>query len=517
MNSPFSIADHLPGLQREQPASAWIHTTSVTGPYGITASVKDFDEVLDWQEHRRELTQGYYRLIHPPQVQAFKARLEKKYPGFHAVLYTSGALAAQEVGDLLSIKQSSTDITLHQDLPASLSPGKTYILSLQQAGCTAGVGLTEDADLAAELHERNRRRGGSLSARNVDLFLNPEATSYGEADCKSICANHLLEMEQAASVYFYPSGMGAVTAVLDIALTPARNRMLVLGNVYRDTHLLLEEQLWAGKNVKTDFLDTHDLPGLQARIADPALAGVLIETITNPLIEIPDLPAIADICRQAGKPLLVDSTMAGPLNACPLDLGATVVMHSTSKYLSGSNVHGGGIVLTRDADWMQALSDQQVRWANRLSPLEFPALLEGLDSYAERIARFNANGEALAACLREHPAVETVYYGNQGRPDWLKGLGSVVSCELKEASLSKVAAFFDAELPGVIKAPSLGSNQTLFCPYVLLAYYDKSDDYLRECNLSKTLLRFAAGCEEDFSGVLDGIRAALDLVGQTYL
>jgi cystathionine beta-lyase/cystathionine gamma-synthase len=512
MNSPFSIADHLPGLQREQPASAWIHTTSVTGPYGITASVKDFDEVLDWQEHRRELTRGYYRLIHPPQVQAFKARLEKKYPGFHAVLYTSGPLAAKEIQDLLCIRQRSTELTVCQNLPETLAPGRIYVLAFQQAGCTAGVGLTADADLAADLHERNRRRGGSLSARNVDFFLEADDGLFDVPDCKSLCANHLLEMEEAGSVHFYPSGMGAVTAVLDIVLSPTQSRMLVLGNVYRDTHLLLEEQRWAGKNVQTDFLDTHDLAGLQARIADPALAGVLIETITNPLIEIPDLPAIADICRQAGKPLLVDSTMAGPLNACPLDLGATVVMHSTSKYLSGSNVHGGGIVLTRDADWMQALSDQQVRWENRLSPLEFPALLEGLDSYAERIARFNANGEALAACLRAHPAVETVYYGNQGRPDWLKGLGSVVSCELKAPSLSKVATFFDAELPGVIKAPSLGSNQTLFCPYVLLAYYDKSDDYLRECNLSKTLLRFAAGCEEDFSGVLNGIRAALDLV-----
>lgn len=509
MNFPSSIADQLPGLQREQPASAWIHTTSVTGPYGITASVKDFAEVLDWQEHRRELTQGYYRLIHPPQVQAFKARLEKKYPGFRAVLYTSAALAAQELQDLCEIRQRTESCRMHQGLPEALAVRELHVLSLMQGGCSAGVVLTEDADFAAELHERNRRRGGSISARNIDFFLEPDDSLFGPPDCKSLCAAHLLDLEAAGSVHFYPSGMGAVTAVLDLALTPARNRMLVLGNVYRDTHLLLEEQIWAGKNVRTDFLDTHDLAGLKARITDPALAGVLIETVTNPLIEIPDLPGIADICLKAGIPLLVDSTMAGPLNACPLDLGATVVIHSTSKYLSGSNVHGGGVVLTRDEGWMQQLTDQQQRLENRLSPLEYPALLEGLDTYRERIGRFNANGESLAAALRAHPAVETVYYANQGRPSWLKGLGSVVSCELKAPSLAKVAAFFDAELPGVIKAPSLGSNQTLFCPYVLLAYYDKSDAYLRECNLSKTLLRFAAGCEEDFSPVLQGILSAL--------
>lgn len=510
MNSSFPIADHLPACHRDQPVEAWIHTTSVTGPYGITASVKDFAEVLDWQEHRRELTQGYYRLVHPPQVQDFKARLEKKYPGFYAVLYSSGPLAAQEVRDLLSIKASTLGMSCHENLPENLPRGQIHVLALQEGGCTAGVGLTEDADLAAELHERNRRRGGSLSARNVDFYLNADAGFFTEADCKSRCAGHLLEMENAASVHFYSSGMAAVTAVLDIALTPAQNRMLVLGNVYRDTHLLLEEQIWAGRDVQTDFLDTQDLAGLRARIYDDAVAAVLIETVTNPLIEIPDLPQIAEMCQQAGKPLLVDSTMAGPLNACPLDLGATVVIHSTSKYLSGSNVHGGGIVLTRDVEWMQKLSDQQARLDNRLSPLEFPALLDGLNSYPERLARFNANGEALAACLRAHPAVETVYYGNQGRPDWLKGLASVVSCELKNPSLDKVAAFFNAPLPGIIKAPSLGSNQTLFCPYVLLAYYDKSDAYLAACHLSKTLFRFAAGCEEDFSQVLAGISDALN-------
>ncbi len=507
-----TIAEHLPAVKQDQPNAEWIHTTSVTGTYGITASVKDFDEVLDWQEHRRELTQGYYRLIHPPQVQGFKARLQAKYPGWIAVLFCSGPMAKKELSELLSVSGNPLPVVEHEDLPSELETGSAQVLILEGLGVLIGVVLVEDADLAAELHERNRRRGGSISARNVDVWMGEEVLELPECGLVNDVAARLKEMEEAEFVSFYPSGMAAVTAVLDLVLTPEQPRMLVMGNVYRDTHLLLEELQWADRDVKTDFLDTFDISGLAARIYDEDVSGVLIETITNPLIEIPDLPVIAALCRDAGKPLLVDSTMAGPLNACPLALGATVVMHSTSKYLSGSNMHGGGIVLTSDPLWVKKLTDQQAQFQNTLSPLDIKTLAAGIQTYPDRLIRFNRNGEALAKLLREHPAVEKVYYGNQGRPEWLNGLASVVSCDLKAPDLEKLAVFFDAELPGVIKAPSLGSDQTLFCPYVLLAYYDKSDEYLKECNLSKTLLRFAAGCEEDFSGVLDGIRQALDLL-----
>jgi len=506
MEFPLSLDTHLPTLQREQPESEWIHTESVTGRYGITASVKNFDEVVDWQEHRRELTQGYYRLIHPPQVQMFQCRLQAKYSGFSAVLFTSGALAEKELKDLLEVLGKGMQVERHSGLPEAVAGEVAHVVDVG----IAGVVLLEDGDLAEKLHERNRRRGGSLSARNVDMLLGSAPPEIPGQEVEPNCAAILLNMEKAEFVNFYPSGMGAVTAALDVLLTPERPHFVVLGNVYRDTHLLLEEQRWAGRQVQCDFLDTDDLTGLEDRLQDPRVAGVLIETITNPLIEIPDLPAIASLCRKADRPLLVDSTMAAPLNACPLELGATMVIHSTSKYLSGSNTHGGGIVLTCDADWAQTLTHYQEHYDFRLSLFEFPALLAGLQSYPQRILRFNKNGEALARMLREHPAVETVYFANQGRPEWLKGLASVVSCELKAPCLEKVALFFNAELPGVLKAPSLGSDQSLFCPYVLLAYYDKSDEYLRECNLSKTLLRFAAGSEEDFSGVLEGIHQALD-------
>jgi cystathionine beta-lyase/cystathionine gamma-synthase len=202
--------------------------------------------------------------------------------------------------------------------------------------------------------------------------------------------------------------------------------------------------------------------------------------------------------------------MASPYNVTPLQLGADVVIHSTSKYLSGHNSHGGGVVLTTSSDWHKRLRTDQTTYDNHLSSAEFTSLHEGLISFPYRMPRFNANGQALAALLRSHPAVEKVYYGNQGRPEWLKGLGSVVSCELKNASLSKLETFYNQPLRGLIKAPSLGSNQTLFCPYVLLAYYDKSEEYLRDCNLSKYLLRFATGCEENFDTVLSSVSNALD-------
>lgn len=499
----------LPAVTADLPESDWIHTTSVTGPYGITASVKDWQEVMDWQEHRRNLTQGYYRLIATPQVRELTTRLEAKYPGWHAVAVSSAGLARKEVTDLLSVRNLERDTPEFGELPDALPGGTIPLLTFSSPAGSAAVAFFEDADLAAELFERNRRRGGALPGRVAEGLL--RGTEFpSDPAAEQACTLLLAEWEQADHVFYYPSGMAAVTAALEHVFTPAHNRMIVLGNVYRDTHLLLEEQEWAHRDVVTDFLDTDDLEGLQKRIRNPAIAGVLVETVTNPLIEIPDLPAIADLCREAGVPLLVDSTMAGPLNAAPLALGADLVIHSTSKYLSGHNTHGGGVVLTRDAGRAEALNSDQDALGHTLAPVEFPVLLEGLSTYPERLVRFNRNGEALAELLREHPVVETVYFANTGRPDWLKGLAGVVSCELKDPTLEKVAAFFESPLPGVIKAPSLGSNQTLFCPYVLLAYYDKTDAYLRQSNLSKTLLRFAVGCEEDFGSVAEGISDALD-------
>ncbi|MCC5848595.1 MAG: PLP-dependent transferase [Verrucomicrobia bacterium] len=510
MSSIFSQCESLPAVDLAQPESKWIHSCGFRGPFGITASVESFDEVLDWQEKRRALVQGYYRLIHPPRMQHFQARLEKKYPGYKAVFLTSAALARKEISDLMKIRGISSEIHSFTGIPEQLS-GDFCILDLQDADADVqvGVALCKKLDFAAELHERNRRRGGALSARNVAWILRESDRTGTDPEAEKRAGEILLELEQADYALFYPSGMAAVTSVLEAAIQPGRNRFLVMGNVYRDTHMLLEEMPWAGRDVKADFLDTHDLDALSENIRDKDVAAVFLETITNPLIEVPELPTIIQIAKRAGVPVLVDSTMATPFNCRPLEWGADVVMHSTSKYLSGNNAHGGGVVLTNTKGWAELLKRDQEQIQNRLSPLEFPGLVEGLNTFPERMERFNRNGEALAKMLRQHPAVKKVYFGNGALPVWITGLGSVVSCELKDESQEALSCVFEAPMPGVVKAPSLGSDVTLFCPYVFLTYYDKSPEYLEHCHLPRHLLRFAVGSELDFEPVLRGISKAL--------
>lgn len=507
LSAPFSS---LPNAELLQPERAWIHTQSVVGPYGITASVRNFDEVLDWQEKRRGLTQGYYRLVHPPRIQKLKARLERKYPGYTAVFFTSGKLAAREWRDYATLSGFTGKTAHYETLPGQISAeaGVLHIFSAEGVG--AGIVLLKNPESAAALHERNRRRGGALSVRNVDCLTGSSPpVALGAAE-KAEAAEILLQRTGAKHVLFYPSGMAAVTAALEQSLSPKTPGIAVMGNVYRDTHLLLEEMPWAGMTVKPQLLDTGDLSGLRNVLAQTEVGAVFFETITNPLIELPNLPEIVRLAKNAGKTVIVDSTMASPLNCRPLEWGADVVVHSTSKYLSGSNQHGGGVVLTRSRDRAERFRQAQVRDGNELSPLEFPPLLAGLRTFAERMPRFNRNGTAFAELLRAHPAVGAVYFGEARLPEWLTGLGSVVSCELKDPSQEALARVFNMEMPGVIKAPSLGSDQTLFCPYVFLTYYDKSEAYLKACRLPRHLLRFAVGCEEDLTPVLDSVRRSLE-------
>ena len=125
--------------------------------------------------------------------------------------------------------------------------------------------------------------------------------------------------------------------------------------------------------------------------------------------------------------------------------------------------------------------------------------------------RFNRNGESVARFLQNHPAVEKVFHGSQAEQEyasrgWLSDYGSVVSFVLRNGDLEGLRSFYD-HLPGpLLKAPTLGSNHTLVCPYALLAHYHEPPTFFEYHGISRYLIRVATGCETDLELVL----AALD-------
>jgi cystathionine beta-lyase/cystathionine gamma-synthase len=208
--------------------------------------------------------------------------------------------------------------------------------------------------------------------------------------------------------------------------------------------------------------------------------------------------------------------LASPANCRPIDWGADYVIHSTTKYLNGTNDHAGGSVLVKCSENAIALKNFQENWGLEISPLEAEVLWNRMQDFEERMIHFNENSMTVANFLEEHSAVDRVYYAFSpsdvsctSAPKLLSGNGGVVSFVLKNDSEENLRRFYDGEFSSILKAPTLGSNQTLVCPYPLLTHYHASDEELREIELPRYLIRIAAGCENEIEPILADLESAL--------
>ena len=413
-------------------------------------------------------------------------------------------------------------LCLH-DIPFSLAlhPAVTFCLlclAKREDPIRGGILMTNDQAEHDTLYNRNKKRGAVLSARDIAWCFGSDPGTLCEDHPEPTVTRILCQMENARHGSLYPSGMNAIATLFDILRKPGKNKIISVGHMYSDTHMLFTEIPWSHYPVETIILGAHEVDQLESHLDDSTMA-VFVETITNPLNEVPNLPQIIAIAQAHGIPTIVDNTMASPMNCQPLEMGATAVIHSTTKYLSGTNTHGGGVTLTNDDRLAQELHHYQALWKNHLSIYEASQLEAQIISFEERMLRFNANGIAVAEYLEQQAEVELVHFSflasnrwYDNAKTWLKGPGSVVSFELKNASLAAVSAFFDSPLIAIKKAPSLGSDESLICPYTLLTYYHYDDDYLAEIPLSRYLIRISVGSEKDLQPVLEALRNGLDAV-----
>ncbi len=234
----------------------------------------------------------------------------------------------------------------------------------------------------------------------------------------------------------YPSGLAAITALLE--LIPPDGVVVCPHQAYLGTLV----QLSAGGSrhgLRTRLVDVSDTAAVAAAVEGADL--VLLESPTNPLLEIADLPAVCAAARAAGALVVVDNTFATPFGQRPLTFGAGIVMHSATKFIAGhSDVVLGALVLAEDATW-QILERRRKETGSVPGPMDTWLALRGLRTLHLRVERASASAAALATRLVEHSACHRVRYpglpndpGHALASAQMRGYGAMIAVELADAT-----------------------------------------------------------------------------------
>ncbi|NYD21170.1 PLP-dependent transferase [Kineococcus aurantiacus] len=341
--------------------------------------------------------------------------------------------------------------------------------------------------------------GGSLGAAALGYgrFGNPTWTALETA---------IGQLEGGRALAF-SSGMAAVAAALH--LVPADGTVLVPHGAYNGTHSLTA-LLAAQGRLQVQPVDITDVDAVRTALA--GLAGPVLlwlESPTNPLLEVADLAALAAAGHEHGAVVVVDNTFATPLLQRPLELGADVVVHSVTKFLSGHSDVVLGAVVARGEETVAALTAHRTLHGAIPGPLEAFLALRGLRTLPLRLERAQANAADLARRLQEHPAVTRVRHpslpGDPGHAlakEQMSGFGALVSIEVTGG-----AAGADAVVDAVrlwVPATSLGGVESLV---------ERRRRHAGEPRVvPEDLLRLSVGVE-DVEDLWRDLRQALDTLG----
>jgi len=337
------------------------------------------------------------------------------------------------------------------------------------------------------------------SAEQCDAVYSGDVAGYiytREANPNHLALEQVISaLEGAEDTVAFSSGMAAVSGVLT-ALLATGGRVLCARQIYGATARLLTQEL-ARFGVTTTWVDVTDHAAVEQSLAAGAKA-LLVETISNPLVEVADLPRLAELCATHSCRLVVDATFSSPHCSRPLSQGADVVIHSVTKFLGGHSDLTLGSA-SGSAELMAGVRRQARLFGGSANPFESWLAVRGIATFPLRIARSCENAAELATRLAGHPRVARVYYpGQPDHPQYARAKelldhpGPMLSFDVADGEAARSVL---RRLALVRFAPSLGDVATTISYPVATSHRGLSPETVREIGISDGTLRLSVGID----------------------
>jgi len=320
---------------------------------------------------------------------------------------------------------------------------------------------------------------------------------------------NIAAIEGGRGAYAFASGMAAIGAIA--TLLKSGDHVIVTDNTYGGTFRFFDKVL-TRYGLSFSYVDTSSLQ-LVEQAMRPETRMLFIETPTNPVMRLTDLTAASALAHSRGVKVIVDNTFASPCVQRPIEFGADLVVHSTTKYLNGHSDSVGGIVIgvhDDDLEWLKFIQNTE---GAILSPFDSFLVLRGTKTLALRMAQHNSNALALAEFLSKHPAVKRVLY--PGLPDHpqfelakrqMRGFGGMLSFD---AGNLENAHRVCNRVKLMSLAESLGGVETLISHPASMTHASVPPERRAAIGLSDSLVRISAGVE-DVQDLIDDLKQALE-------
>jgi cystathionine gamma-lyase/homocysteine desulfhydrase len=322
------------------------------------------------------------------------------------------------------------------------------------------------------------------------------------------CEELIKDIEGGVRGFAFGSGMAAISSI--VMLFEQGDHFIVGDDVYGGTYRVLTK-VFDRFGIDVTFVNTSDLEAIRGAIKENTKA-LFLETPSNPLLKVSDIPAVAQVCKEKELLLVVDNTFMTPYWQNPLQLGADIVMHSATKYLGGHSDVVAGLVVVNDAELGEKLHFVQNSVGGVLGPQDSWLLIRGIKTLGVRMQEHEQSTQQIVQFLKGREDIVSVYYpGLEDHPDYeiqrkqARGFGGMVSfdvgsAERAEAVLSKVKYFTLAE--------SLGAVESLISVPARMTHASIPSERRAELGITDGLVRISVGLE-DVEDLIEDLEQAL--------